>query len=459
MLDNDLRREHARARLQARQGRSPESAGSNRVVVPLNDEHGKSLHGGSRNERSSSPRPFRSDKRPRSVGASSARVAASSSPSSRGRTHTRKDMAPMVGNVSQKASSARSRGVVVGRESRGGWSASAYQSEKHGLKAVPGRLFALVRGFFGLIATFVSFVIGLLSRIPFAKFFAPIAMIALLVMAGVKFVPSLLNDEDPESAPTGIVSPDGATPDLNALVSLLGEEDGTALYLLSRFDVDRYWVASHPDSYAGFGEELQVKMLRLAANEWAASGFVRAMIDVYPNAASVEYDGVGSGSLGGYPILYQWDERWGCLPYSESVMGLAGCGPTALSIMYQGLTGKTDMPPDVMASFAANNGYVIESVGSDITLITEGGTSLGLAPAEIDLANDNLIWTLESGVPVVANVGPGDFTQGGHYIVLVGLDTNGKVLVIDPYSRTNTMQAWDVDRLVSQSKSLVAFYA
>lgn len=32
------------------------------------------------------------------------------------------------------------------------------------------------------------------------------------------------------------------------------------------------------------------------------------------------------------PLLLQWDERWGYREYNESIIGLAGCGPTCLSM-------------------------------------------------------------------------------------------------------------------------------
>ena len=49
---------------------------------------------------------------------------------------------------------------------------------------------------------------------------------------------------------------------------------------------------------------------------------------------------------------------------------------------------------------------------------------------------------------------PGDFTKGGHFIVLTGFDENGKVVVNDPNSRINSDKHCDVDVLVSQMKGI-----
>ncbi|MCD8152609.1 MAG: C39 family peptidase [Clostridiales bacterium] len=35
-------------------------------------------------------------------------------------------------------------------------------------------------------------------------------------------------------------------------------------------------------------------------------------------------------------------------------------------------------------------------------------------------------------------MGPGDFTTGGHFIVLTGIDSDGNVIVNDPNSRINS---------------------
>ena len=52
----------------------------------------------------------------------------------------------------------------------------------------------------------------------------------------------------------------------------------------------------------------------------------------YPDA-----DGSGEGWLTKnelsqrFPLLLQWDKRWGYIPYGDNVIGLSGCAPTCLS--------------------------------------------------------------------------------------------------------------------------------
>ena len=48
----------------------------------------------------------------------------------------------------------------------------------------------------------------------------------------------------------------------------------------------------------------------------------------------------------------------------------------------------------------------------------------------------------EGGV-IVALMGPGHFTRGGHFILLHGVTLTGELLVADPFSRENSLMTWD----------------
>ena len=60
---------------------------------------------------------------------------------------------------------------------------------------------------------------------------------------------------------------------------------------------------------------------------------------------------------------------------------------------------------------------------------------------------------LLAGHPVICSVGPGDFTQIGHFIVLVGWEDD-KVIVHDPFSIKNTEKRWVYEDFKDQIKSM-----
>ena len=66
---------------------------------------------------------------------------------------------------------------------------------------------------------------------------------------------------------------------------------------------------------------------------------------------------------------------------------------------------------------------------------------------------------LLSGSPVICSVGPGDFTSTGHFIVLAGIDEQGRLLVRDPNSPERTGKAWDFATVLGQCRAIWAYTA
>ena len=156
------------------------------------------------------------------------------------------------------------------------------------------------------------------------------------------------------------------------------------------------------------------------------------------------------------PLLMQWDQRWGYQQYAGDLFGLSGCGPTCLSMVTIYLTGNTDRTPAWMAEFASSHGYASDGNGSYWSLFSEGGPSLGLDVTEIPLDEQRIIDNLQVGNPIVAVLGPGDFTTTGHFIVLTAYQ-DGQIKVNDPNSRENSEKLWDYDRISGQIKNLWVF--
>ena len=156
------------------------------------------------------------------------------------------------------------------------------------------------------------------------------------------------------------------------------------------------------------------------------------------------------------PLLMQWDQRWGYHQYSGNVMGLTGCGPTCLSMVTIHLSGDTSKDPKWMADFSTENGYAAEGSGTAWALFSEGGEQLGFDVTEIPLNKTRIAENLKVGNPVVALMGPGDFTTQGHFIVFVDYE-DGKIKVNDPNSKVNSEKLWEFESISSQIKQLWVF--
>ena len=117
------------------------------------------------------------------------------------------------------------------------------------------------------------------------------------------------------------------------------------------------------------------------------------------------------------------------------------------------LTGDSAYSPDRMIRFASENNYYVSGSGSSWTLISEGGQKLGFQVTELPLDENRIRQALNSGLPVICVVGPGDFTTSGHFLVVTGYE-NGKFRVNDPNSLANSQKLWAYEDIKGQIRNL-----
>ena len=173
----------------------------------------------------------------------------------------------------------------------------------------------------------------------------------------------------------------------------------------------------------------------------------------YPIWEDVEYDLSEYESSETVPLFLQWDQRWGYEKYGSDVIGITGCGPTCLAMVGYYLTGDGWYTPANVAEFSQKNGYYSPGSGSSWTLISEGGVELGLDVTEIPLVKKRMTDNLEVGNPIICSMGPGAFTESGHYIVIIGME-DGLFRVNDPNSRANSERLWSYEEIEDQIRNL-----
>jgi len=160
------------------------------------------------------------------------------------------------------------------------------------------------------------------------------------------------------------------------------------------------------------------------------------------------------------PILYQFDyKKTVCkingVPKSVST---SGCGATSMSMVIRYLTGNTQQTPYTLFKWAYDNGYYSgDGLGHDC--LTKLGSLHGVKGSWGGGGTNGrrIINALQSGKPVIAHMGPGIFTKGGHYIVLRGVTEDGKILVNDPNSKKLTKQAFPLSTILKQAKTSSPF--
>ena len=174
------------------------------------------------------------------------------------------------------------------------------------------------------------------------------------------------------------------------------------------------------------------------------------------NALATTPIGAYQSDRNNIPLLFQWDQRWGYASYGETgIIARDGCGPTCLSMIAIGFTGDDSITPKVVADMAAEKNHYIDGGGSSWSLFGEAPKEYGLSTSQITRwSATEIADELASGNVVVCNVGPGDFTAIGHYIVITKLNEDGTVMVNDPNSKVKSEMNWDPQKILDQTKGM-----
>lgn len=180
------------------------------------------------------------------------------------------------------------------------------------------------------------------------------------------------------------------------------------------------------------------------------------MLDYPEKKGNVYKDNIGKVQKGKFPLLLQYDKNWGYGIYGDNVIAINGCGPTVLSMVVAGLTGRNDITPYTIAEYSSDHGYYQSEWGTSWSLMTEGIKNFGVVGTNIELSQENVFSELEKGHPIVCSMRPGDFTTIGHFILLTGIK-DGKITVNDPNSKERSNKLWDYETLEYQIKSLWSF--
>ena len=218
-----------------------------------------------------------------------------------------------------------------------------------------------------------------------------------------------------------------------------------ALRKLARNQPEFQPLLDHPEQYPQ-------ELLELAVRNPEALEFVLG----YPEDKDLPpAQDVGEVTQGFFPLLMQWDPRWGYQTYGDGLLALTGCGPAVLSMVVCGLTGDNTVTPWTVAQYADQAGWYVDGSGSSWDLIREGCRHYGLNAWELSLDEGVMARALNQGEAIICSVGPGNFTTSGHFILITGLEGDS-FRINDPNRRSNSEILWDYDTLAPQIRNLWA---
>ena len=146
------------------------------------------------------------------------------------------------------------------------------------------------------------------------------------------------------------------------------------------------------------------------------------------------------------PVSYlQTDARWKSKPYrvtgEQSTIGSAGCGPTCAAMVISTLTGKTVTPVDT-CDWSIRHGYKALNQGTYYSYFVPQLKAYGIQCKQMlgsrilnqpqHPIHEKVKQYLAQGYYVIALMGPGTWTKGGHFVLV--WDWDSKVRINDPAS-------------------------
>lgn len=164
------------------------------------------------------------------------------------------------------------------------------------------------------------------------------------------------------------------------------------------------------------------------------------------------------------PVSYlQTDKRWKDKPYrvpgESSTIGSAGCGPTAAAMLIETLTGKTFTPEDA-CKWSVDHGYKALKQGTYYAYFKPQFAAFGIPCDQLNWTNTygkpdsenhaKAFDLLKQGYYLIALMGKGLWTSGGHFVVVWWED--GKVRINDPASTKEARLNGDLRTFKSQVK-------
>ncbi|MCH3998849.1 MAG: C39 family peptidase [Lachnospiraceae bacterium] len=189
------------------------------------------------------------------------------------------------------------------------------------------------------------------------------------------------------------------------------------------------------------------------ASPAAASGSAKPYV-VYLGAPS-DNEIMLDTCMGKIPYYSQTDSHWKDYLYGGSdVMSEYGCGPTAMAMIISALGNAEEgvrVSPITIADWAAANDEFCKGSGSYLSIVNDSLAAYGLQTLPVeDTSAKGINRMLQEGHILVALVGPGDFTDDGHFILITDRTPEGRVTIADPDSLENTQKTWDPAVLSSQ---------
>lgn len=142
----------------------------------------------------------------------------------------------------------------------------------------------------------------------------------------------------------------------------------------------------------------------------------------------------------------------------------SGCGITCMAMLVSTFLQRNVEPTEIGETAFKTGSFKGDGFGTNVSKIPDTLAEYGLKAKGVsgDYNGQKLVKEAlkSNNALVIVNVGPGNFTAGGHYMLLTDINSYNEVFVLDPNSnpekypeRGNTNRYYDFDYICSQLQS------
>ena len=135
--------------------------------------------------------------------------------------------------------------------------------------------------------------------------------------------------------------------------------------------------------------------------------------------------------------FYYYDQTQYSYPYGDDTIAWSGCGPTCFAMVASTLKDRRITPVDAVSW--CGNKYYMMGVGTYWSYFGAASDHFGITlEKQLGAYETNaVISALRNGKYVISAQSAGRFTRGGHFIVLAGITSSGRIVVYDPNGGNN----------------------
>lgn len=239
---------------------------------------------------------------------------------------------------------------------------------------------------------------------------------------------------------------------LSTISSITETDQGNDSWLVENevLSADEIAAIYFPDKYA----RIQFEVLCNAYEEY----FDVAETIIIADDGSESRAGFLTAYLSDVPLYLQYDTEWGTLAYGNGTMKQNGCCPTCLAMVFSYLCQRNIYPADIVSW--SGNRYYVNGSGTSWSIFVPAADHWGVSCQSIGKNQSAMIEALGNGKIVIASMGPGTFTKGGHFIVLTGITADGKITVNDPNdnsTKRHIEKSFEISLILRECKGMWVF--